>query len=52
MEGDEKMLGQKITEAVSILPDDKREFILGYAEGVIAMADAMRRSSGTVQDSA
>lgn len=50
MGADEKKLGQKITEAVSILPDEKREFILGYAEGVIAMSEAMRQRS--TQDSA
>ncbi len=44
MGADEKELGKKITEAVSILPDEKREFILGYAEGVIAMASAMREA--------
>lgn len=43
MGADEKKLAQKITEAVSILPDEKREFILGYAEGVIAMSDAIRQ---------
>ena len=41
---DEKKLGQKIAEAVSILPDEKREYILGYAEGVIAMAEVMRKA--------
>lgn len=50
MGADEKKLGQKITEAVSILPADKREYILGYAEGVIAMAEAFRKN--TAQDSA
>ena len=51
MGADEKKLGQKIAEAVSILPDEKREYILGYAEGVIAMASAMREA-GVLQDSA
>lgn len=38
MSTEEKKLIQSITKAVVTLPDDKREFILGYAEGVIAMA--------------
>lgn len=39
---EEKKIAQSITAAVSVLPDEKREFILGYAEGVIAMADRLR----------
>lgn len=39
---DEKELGKLITEAVAALPDDKREYILGYAEGVLAMANRQR----------
>lgn len=39
----EKEIVQSITEAVSVLSDEKREYILGYAEGVLAMADRMRR---------
>lgn len=34
----EKEIVRNITEAVSILPEKKREYILGYAEGVLAMA--------------
>ncbi len=36
MNADEKKIVQTIAAAVSILPDGKREYILGYAEGVIA----------------
>jgi len=43
---DKKKLGQAITEAVAILPEAKREFILGYAEGVIAMASRLRQETG------
>ena len=39
----EKDLVKSITEAVSTLPEGKREFLLGYAEGVLAMADRTRR---------
>lgn len=31
-----------------MLPDEKREFILGYAEGVIAMANELRANSAQV----
>ncbi len=41
----EKEIVRNITEAVSLLPEDKREYILGYAEGVLAMADQARRDS-------
>lgn len=44
MSAKEKEIARSITEAVSILPEDKREYILGYAEGVIAMADQLRKS--------
>ncbi len=40
----EKEIARSITEAVSALPEDKREYILGYAEGVLAMADQLRRN--------
>lgn len=38
----EKEIIQSITKAVATLPEDKREFILGYAEGVLAMAEQHR----------
>ena len=50
MGADEKELGKIITEAVAALPDEKREYILGYAEGVLAMAD--RQRADAVQESA
>ncbi len=40
----EKEIVRNITEAVSILPEKKREYILGYAEGVLAMADRAQPS--------
>ena len=39
----EKEIVRNITEAVSILPEEKREYILGYAEGVLAMAEQLRQ---------
>ena len=50
MSDKEKKLGKIITEAVAALPDEKREYILGYAEGVLAMAD--RQRADAVQESA
>lgn len=35
----EKQIAENLAEAVAKLPDSKREFLLGYAEGVAAMAD-------------
>lgn len=34
----EKKLADTIAKAVTQLPEGKREFLLGYAEGVAAMA--------------
>ena len=42
MGNEEKKLCQRLAQAVEMLPDEKREFILGYAEGVIAMANELR----------
>ncbi len=42
MGNDEKKLCQRLAQAVEMLPDEKREFILGYAEGVIAMVNELR----------
>lgn len=42
MGADEKNLGKIIAEAVAALPDGERKYILGYAEGVLAMADKRR----------
>lgn len=35
----ERRIAENLVEAVTRLPDSKREFLLGYAEGVAAMAD-------------
>ncbi len=47
MSQNEKEIVQSITEAAFVLPDEKREYILGYAEGVLAMADQLRKSDQT-----
>ncbi len=35
----EKQIIQSLKKSVNMLPDDKREFLRGYAEGVAAMAE-------------
>lgn len=52
MGNEEKKLCQRLAQAVEMLPDEKREFILDYAEGVIAMANELRASNAQVQASA
>ena len=42
MENDAKKICQRLEQAAELLPNEKREFILGYAEGVIAMASELR----------
>lgn len=39
----------KMGEAVSVLPEDKKQFFLGYAEGVAAMAEQMKPDPTPVQ---
>ncbi|MCI8843838.1 MAG: hypothetical protein HFF08_06990 [Oscillospiraceae bacterium] len=44
MEIQEREFAQRLARAASVLPDRKREYILGYAEGVLAMADRARNA--------
>ena len=39
MSENEKKLAQSLATALETLPDSKKEFLLGYAEGVAAMAE-------------
>lgn len=41
----EKQIAENLAEAVAKLPDSKREFLLGYAEGVAAMADKAKEAA-------
>lgn len=41
----------KMGEAVSQLPEEKKQFFLGYAEGVAAMADRITPGSASAQSS-
>ncbi len=47
MSTEEKEIVQRIAEAASILPDDERKYILGYAEGVIAMRGQLVQNLST-----
>lgn len=38
----EKTAAKKIAEAMNILPENKRGYIIGYAEGVIAASGERR----------
>lgn len=44
MNAKEKEMARSITEAILMLPAEKREFIQGYAEGVIAMSAVKRQA--------
>lgn len=45
----ERKIAENLAEAVAQLPDSKKEFLLGYAEGVAAMAD---KAEGKAKDKA
>lgn len=38
----EKQIARTIVNALAGLPEEKKQFFLGYAEGVAAMADQMK----------
>lgn len=41
----EKQIAENLAEAVAKLPDNKKEFLLGYAEGVAAMTDKAKENA-------
>lgn len=43
----EKKAAENIAEAMKKLPDAKREYLIGFAEGVAAMSEAKREESAT-----
>lgn len=45
----DKMLAENLIEASRALPDDKKEFLFGYAEGVMAMAAKQAERVGVQQ---
>lgn len=50
MNAKEKKVARTITEAMLLLPAEKREFMQGYAEGVIAMSAAKRQAEPQPRD--
>ena len=38
----EKQIAQALADAVAILPEEKKEYFLGFAEGVAAMAEQVK----------
>lgn len=48
MSEQERAIAQTIAEAIQVLPDGKREYLIGYAEGVAAMAEASKGADSEV----
>ena len=46
MDEQEKKVSESLIRAVALLPEGKREYLMGYAEGVAAMAEAARETAG------
>lgn len=46
----EKKLADSLAKAAAALPENKREFLLGYAEGVAAMTEAKAPAAPAVED--
>lgn len=38
----EKQIAQAMADAIAILPEEKKEYFLGFAEGVAAMAEQVK----------
>lgn len=50
MSTEDKTIAKTLAEAISALPDGKREYLIGYAEGVAAMAEAAKeRTNGETE---
>ena len=41
----EKQLAQLLVEAIATLPEEKKQYFIGFAEGVAAMAELSRNKS-------
>ena len=48
----EKKLAESLVEISRALPDDKKEFLFGFVEGVAAMANLQKESEGVSQSRA
>ena len=38
----EKQIAKTLADAIADLPDEKKQYFIGYAEGVAAMADQVK----------
>ena len=45
VEAKEKQIARTVEEALAGLPEEKKQYFLGYAEGLAAMADAMKKKA-------
>ena len=45
-----KKIVKSLAEAVKVLPDDKREYLLGFADGVAAMAGKKPENDEPAED--
>lgn len=43
MKEKEKQLAQLLVEAIATLPEEKKQYFIGFAEGVAAMAEQSRK---------
>lgn len=44
MAEEEKRIGQVMADAIACLPEEKKQYFLGFAEGVSAMASLTREN--------
>lgn len=45
MKENDKMIIQLLTDALEKLPEDRKQYFMGFAEGVAAMAELSRNQS-------
>lgn len=43
----EKEIIKSMAEAIKTLPDEKKQYFMGFAEGVVAMANQVKEQAGT-----
>ncbi len=49
MTANAKKISINLNDIFAILPDSKKEFLLGYAEGVLAMTEDQHKSTSDTQ---
>lgn len=47
----ERNIAESLTRACELLPDGKKEYLIGYAEGVAAMAEKAKERTNGDQES-